>query len=204
METFKTQYSVKKISPPVAWKENLAKGAGGFALILLALLALPFVLILFLWIQYRRFFSKKNTRPASFPEYEWTTFVDNQHLKLQRKMNAGLEAMAEKDPILAEALEFEEFIAYRVRSVPEMPALNALYFDYCFEELYHGVFLRGLSPSEKRAKDPIYFLDYNEKKLQKVAEIPANSGIEMEVSRKRELLILGYTDEEEFRLVVWR
>ncbi len=202
LKTFTTTYTCEPIPQTSIWKERLATSLGALALILIAIMAFPLVIILFFWIQYRRFFSKKNTPPSNLPAFEWEVFIKNEQLELHRKVNHGLEAFAKEDPVLSEALEFEEFIAYGIRSIPAIEALEGLFFDHENQEAFGGIILRGLSPLEKREEDPIYYLDYLDRSLQIVSYIPADSMVEMDVSVAGKVIVSGHTHEEHFILTV--
>ncbi len=202
LKSFTTHFTRQPVPKTAVWKERAATSLGAIALLMIVVMAFPLVIILFLWIQYRRFFPKKNTAPSVLPTFEWATFLKNEQLELQRKVNHGLEIFAEEDPALAEELEFEEFVAYGIRSIPAIQELEGLFFDHEYQEALGGVFLRGLSPVEEREQDPIYYLDYLDKSLQIVSYIPGNSMVEIDASEANKIVFTGRTSEERFTLTI--
>lgn len=203
LKRFKTTYTTQSFPRPPAWTERLAEVLGGIAIILLVLMALPFVLILFLVVQLRNLFSNRPVeQELRFPNWPWDTIIENEYLHIEWRQNHNLEQYADLDQHLSDDLEFGEFVAYGVRSNPEIPELKKLYFDYCFEEWENGLLLRGLSPIEQREKDPIYFLDYEEKSIQILGEVPANAEVAFHRDEEGNISVRGAHGNEKFALKI--
>jgi hypothetical protein len=203
LKRFKTTYTTRSFPRPPAWTETLAAALGGLAIVMLVLMALPFVLILFLVVQLRNLFSPSAAeQEVRFPEWPWDTIVENEQVHIEWRQNHNLEPYADQDQHLSDDLEFGEFVAYGIRSNPEIPDLKGLYFDYCFREWQNGLLLKGLSPIEKRAKDPIYFLDYEEKTLQVLGEVPANAEVSFVEEKDGQISARGTHGNEKFELKI--
>lgn len=166
-------------------------------------MALPFVLILFLVVQIRNLFSTSTTeQELRFPEWTWDVIVDREDIQIEWRKNHNLEQYAEYDQHLSDDLEFGEFVAYGLRSTPEVAGLKDLYMDFCFLEWENGLLLRGLSPVEEREKDPIYYLDYEEKTLRVLGEIPANVEVSFEQEENGNISVRGAHGTQKFALKI--
>lgn len=203
LKRFKTTYTTQSFPRPPAWTERVAEALGGLAIILLVLMALPFVLILFLVVQIRNLFATPAAeQELLFPDWPWDVIAENEHIRVEWRQNYDLEQYADQDQHLSDDLEFGEFVAYGIRSNPEIPELNGLYFDYCFLEWKSGLLLKGLSPIEERDKDPIYFLDYEEKSLQILGEVPANAEVSFVEGKDGNISAKGTHGNEKFELKI--
>ncbi len=203
MKRFKATYTTQSFPRPPAWTERLAEALGGLAIILLVLMALPFVLVLFLVVQLRNLLSPSTAeQELLFPDWPWDTIIENEHLHIEWRQNHNLQQYADKDPHLSDDLEFGEFVAYGLRSTPEVPELNDMYFDFCYEEWENGLLLRGLSPIESRDMDPIYFLDYKEKNMQLLGEVPANAEVKFVKNEDGSISVKGTNGNEKFALKI--
>jgi hypothetical protein len=203
LKRFKTTYTTRSFPRPPAWTERLAAVLGGLAIVMLVLMALPFVLILFLVVQLRIFFSNPAAeQELHFPSWPWDVIAENEHIRVEWRQNHQLEQYADQDQHLSDDLEFGEFVAYGIRSNPPVPELADLYFDYCFLEWKNGLLLKGLSPIDEQDKDPIYFLDYEEKSLQVLGEVPANAEVSFVEEKDGNISARGTHGNEKFELKI--
>lgn len=199
MTIFSIEYHTTKQSGYTIWVNRIGSTIGGLAIITIAILALPFTLLLFLWIKFR---PKSQERTPIFPKHKWETIIKKEGLQIDRLKNDRLIPLAHQSPELTHDLEVDELVAFSIRTNPDIKGVADKFFDHPIQEAFGGLFLLERFPLQKGRSLNLYFLNYQSSELINIRQLPSSFDWKFVFKNQYLLELIGKNDVEIARLSI--